>query len=114
MMSEVLERFRYRFQLWRREQGEDLFSSAPHEVKIYNKNESIPRIAIRHIFTWLMGVGIATGIGRIFVIYFPRIAFGMSLAVLALLVLWTFAAITVFIGEWRAKKAASAGESNII
>jgi ABC-type transport system involved in Fe-S cluster assembly fused permease/ATPase subunit len=113
MMRDVIERFAYRFELWRKDQREDSFGSAPREVKISNKSESIPRMAIRHIYTWLIGIGIATGIGRIIVIYFPRMAFGVFLAVLVLLTLWTFAAITVFIGEWRAKKKASADASNL-
>src|SRR6266516_4501911 len=109
MMRDVIERFAYRYHLWRKER----YGDTPREVKIYRKGESIPRMAIRHIYTWLIGMGIATGIGRIIVIYFPRMAFGVFIAVLVLLALWTFAAITVVIGEWRTKKRLSADASNI-
>jgi len=109
-MRDIIERFAYRYELWRKERYDD----TPREVKIYSKNESIPRMAIRHIYTWLIGIGILTGIGRIVVIYFPAIAFGVFITGLLLLALWTFGAITVFIGELRAKKNASVDASNII
>jgi hypothetical protein len=108
MMRDIIERFAYRYELWRKER----YDYAPREVKIYSKSESVPRTAIRHIYTWLIGIGIVTGVGRIVVIYFPAIAVGVFITVLLLLALWTFGALTVFIGEWKGKKNAGADASN--
>jgi hypothetical protein len=58
-MRDAIERFAYRLELWRKEQREDSFGGAPREVKIYSKSDSIPRMAIRQIYTWLIGIGIA-------------------------------------------------------
>lgn len=94
MMGDIIERFAYRYELWRK----DRYGDTARDVKIYSKNESIPRMAIRHVYTWLIGIGIVTGIGRIAVFYFPGIAFAVFITVLLLLALWTFGALSVFIG----------------
>ena len=111
-MSEVIERFRYRFQLWRRERREDLYGSADDpQMEIYDKNESISQMALRYVGSYLVALTLFTAIGWLVQWYFPAAHFVARIVVIILACLAALSLLMNFVWEWKAKRKASAGAS---
>ena len=119
-MSELVERFRYRFRLWWREQRED-FVGAPDEyanefaatdtAARWNDpklreviRESTSRFVFRGIGLYLFGIIILSGAARLIGIFLPRARFTVSVAFIVLLCLWTLFMLAGVVDLVRARK----------
>ena len=119
MIREVIERFSYRFELWRRERREDLFGiprSQPPGAPDYTSYYSDPKRAV------LVTESTVRSIGRVVLIYFgviiitaqiclvidrwmPSARFAVGIAFLVLVISWTLGALFVQIDIYKARKA---------
>jgi hypothetical protein len=107
MMRDVIERFRYRFQLWHRERREDLFGmprSDPRSLREYTDErspdkandpsyravivESTPRFVIRSVGVYFGVVIILGQLCRVALGYFPSAYFALSIVFLVFVALW--------------------------
>jgi hypothetical protein len=117
MISDIIERFRYRFQLWRREQREDYFTSSaapPLEEdyvsyyvdrdRVVMLKESTIRPIGRTIQAYFGIIIIVAWIGVLVGRHIPSARFGVGVGFLAFAVLWTFAMITATIRLTKARK----------
>jgi hypothetical protein len=118
MMRDVIERFRYRFELWRREWREDLLGPAeveppePHDYVAYYADpkrsilltestlRSIGRTGITYFGIIAIAAQICLFIGRL--VPFTRFACGIVFVLFA--AVWTLASIFVEIDLRRARK----------
>jgi hypothetical protein len=107
MISEICERFRYRFQLWWREQRQDYFGSssaapfAEDYVSYYTDRDRI--LMLKESTVRLVGRTIQAYFGPIIVVSWillfiarrvPSARFGIGVGFLSFVGLWTFAMIT--------------------
>jgi hypothetical protein len=74
MMRDLVERFRYRLQLWFREQRGDFRCADGSRPQIPISRESIPQMIISSIGVWMCGIIILTGTGRIIATFVPAAA----------------------------------------
>jgi hypothetical protein len=112
MLRELIERFRYRFYLWRRERREDLHGSTDGpQMEIYDKSESIPRMALRYVGCFLVVLTLLTVIGSLVEHYFPAAHSAARIIVITLACLAAISLIMNFAWEWKAKRKDSAGAS---
>lgn len=124
-MRELVERLRYRFQLWWREERED-FSRALHfdapiagwregaareTVARWNDpklreviRESTSRFVFRGVGLYLVGIIGLSGIGRLIGTFFPRTRFAVSVVFIVLLCLWTLFMLAGAVDIVRARK----------
>jgi hypothetical protein len=119
MIRDLIERFRYRFELWRRERREDLFGtprSQPPEERDYTSYYSDPKRAVlvtestvRSIgrFVWVY-FGVIIIMAQICVVidrWMPSARFAVGVTFLVLVSVWTLGAISVHIDIYKARKA---------
>jgi hypothetical protein len=117
MMSEIIERFRYRFQLWRREQREDWRSPPGTHLlpdteddpdspigKLARRPESISTMLIRSIGVYFCIIIILAQIGRLIGTFVPAARFAIFVVFAALACLWTLMSVTFTVSLYRAKK----------
>ena len=124
MMRELLERFRYRFQLWRREQSEDYLGSAdvealdveplderePDYVSFYSTNpkriimlkESTIRSVGRFVYGYFGIIIILSWICAWLIRFVPSGRFAIGVLWLALVGFWTLSNV---LGTMRLSKA---------
>ena len=132
MMRETIERFRYRFELWRREQREDLSGEPrtdPRSLREYRREhrakksagvwsarlndpkwvlllvESTWRSVVRAIGVYFGAIIIAALICRLLVFCFPAAQFPTFILFVVLVGLWTLVTIPGEIDFYRARKA---------
>jgi hypothetical protein len=124
MMSELIERFRYRLQLWHRDRREDLFGmprSDPRSLREYTDEhspdkandpgyravivESMPRFVIRGVGVYFGVVIILAQLCRVALAYFPSARFAVSIVFLVLVAFWTFGMVLGTIDFCRRRKA---------
>ena len=111
-MRELIERFRYRFELWRRERREDLYGSADGPVvEVHDKNESVPLMAFRYAGALFSIIIIVSGLSRLIGRYFPTARFAISVVAVCVASFFGLAIIIAFVQEWNAKRKASADAS---
>jgi hypothetical protein len=125
MMRELIERFRYRFQLWWREERED-FAGALHfdapmadwregaageTVARWNDpklreviRESRSRFIFRGVGLYLVGIIGLSGARRLVGTFVPRARFAVSVAFIVLLCLWTLFMLAGAVDLVRARK----------
>ena len=130
-MRDIIERFRYRFELWRRERREELFgvprtdlatlreysaasstsrtadrwSSRLNDPKwVLLLTESTWRSVVRSIGVYLGAMIIAALLCRLLVACFPAAGFAAFILFLVLVGLWTLAMIPGEIDFYRARK----------
>jgi hypothetical protein len=112
MLQDVIERFRYRFELWRREQGADWKGltgervSAPSEEKPENSWQSVPlekrailtdstpQFVVRTLVPYLAILVILVLSCRLLGTFVPVLAYACSIAAIVLGTVWTL--INVF------------------
>jgi hypothetical protein len=118
MIQDIIERFRYRFELWRREQREEFFgtpSTESVEEPDYLSRFSDPKRAVlvrESTFSHIGRAGIAYfGINVIaaqicFMVdsFFPSARFGVAIIFLAFAALWTLIAVLFEIDLQKARK----------
>jgi hypothetical protein len=131
MISETIERFRYRFELWRREQREDLSGEPrtdPRSLREYRRDnrakesserwsarlgdpkwellltESMWRSVVRAIGVYLGVVLIAALLCRLLVACLPTAQFTSFILFLVLVSLWTLLTIPGEIDFYRARR----------
>ena len=118
MMSELFDRFRYRFHLWRREQREDWFGppgSHGPDFRDYASDYSDPkRIALlkessirsagRSFLVFFGIIIIASQICLVLGRFIPSARFGLAIAFLVFFGLWTLLSISFHIGLHKARK----------
>jgi uncharacterized membrane protein (DUF485 family) len=127
MMSELIERFRYRFQLWRREERDDYFgaSSAPPEEEDYvsyytarNRvvllKESTVRLVGRSVQAYFGIIIIVSWICWVLCQFIPSARFGLGIGFLVFAAIWTLATIlaTVRLSKARKQYRAQANKSS--
>jgi hypothetical protein len=115
MMSDVIERFRYRFQLWRREQREGSFwrpstsaeASSRFDDPKYSAmvTESGVRSIGRSITVYFGIIIIATQLCRMLGALIPSARSGVSIGLLVFVVLWTLMSVFLHIDLYKARKA---------
>jgi len=116
-MSNFIERFRYRFQLWRREQREDWWSPPGTHLlpdaeddpaspigKLARRPESISTMLIRSIGVYFCIIIILAQIGRLIGTFVPAARFAVFVVFAVLACLWTLMSFTFTISLYRAKK----------
>ena len=113
MLEDVIERFRYRFELWRREQGadwkgptaervsasseenpEDSWQSVPPEKRVI-LTDSTPRFVVRTLVPYLAVLVIVVLGCRLLGTFVPVLAYACSIAAIILAILWT---LTIALG----------------
>ena len=106
MIRDIIDRFAYRLELWTREQDEGrLGAGGGSPVKrIYRKDESIFQMTIRYVGVTAMSVTIFAIIGRNIIRFFPSSAFGVFVVLAIFILIWIFCGVTIFVGEYKAKK----------
>jgi len=118
MMSEFIERLRYRFQLWRREQREDYFgtaSSEPPEERDYVSHYSDPKRAVLLKESTIRSIGRSVGVffGMIIIAaqiclvvgrFFPSARFTLAVVCLVFIGLWTLVSISIHIDLYKARR----------
>ena len=118
MIHDVIERFRYRFQLWRREQREDWFGApGTHlpdffDTSVYAKpkyavllTESTPRAVVRSVGVYFGIIIIAAQICRLVAGFLPSARFGLSIGFLVFVGLWTLGMVLSTVDLHKARKA---------
>src|SRR6266403_5408538 len=119
MMREIIERFRYRFQLWRREQREDLLGPPGTHLadffdhtSVYAKpkyavllTESTPRAVVRSVGVYFGIIIIAAQICRLVAGFLPSARFGLSIGFLVFVGLWTLGMVLSTVDLYKARKA---------
>jgi hypothetical protein len=116
MIREVIERFTYRFELWRREQREDYFrpipsagdSEEPDYVSHFAKH---PELVTESTF---LSIGRRTAFFGIISLvayvcfwvcrFFPALRFAVGVVFVVFCGLWTLGAVFFEIDLWRARK----------
>ena len=107
MLQDVIERFRYRFELWRREQDadwkgptgerlpaysqekpEDSWQSVPREKRLI-LTDSTPRFVVRTLVPYLAILVILVLGCRLLGTFVPVLAYACSIAAIILAILWT-------------------------
>jgi hypothetical protein len=124
MMNEVIERFRYRLQLWWRDQREDLsWLPGPHQAGLHDSSkgndpkyevviaESTPRFIIRGVGVYFGVIIIFSGIGRLIDTFVPAARFVVFVAFVAFVCLWTLMMIGGTVDLVRARKARRTNDS---
>src|ERR1700687_3646390 len=118
MMRELIERFRYRFHLWRRDRREDLFGPpgthlpdlddyappASPALQALRKSESIPRFLVRSIGLYFCIIVLLSQFGRLIDHFFPVARFTVFVAFIVLVCVWTFIAVVGTIAEYKTRK----------
>ena len=134
-MRELVERLRYRFQLWWREERED-FADALHfdapidgwredaarkTVARWNDpklreviREPTSRFIFRGVGLYLVGIIALSGIGRIIATFLPPARFAVSVSFIALLCLWTLFMLAGAVDLARARKRYRSKSGRII
>ncbi|SRR6266478_3117619 len=116
MLQDVIERFRYRFELWRRQQGadwkrptgervaasseekaEDSWQSVPPDKRVI-LTDSTPRFLVRTLVPYLAILVILVLSCRLLGIFVPVLAYACSIAAIILAILWT---LTIALGTTR-------------
>ena len=124
-MSELIERFRYRFELWRRERRKDLFGPpgthlsdlddyAPPvspKLQALRKSESIPRFLIRSVGLYFCIIILLAQFGRLIDHFFPFARFAVFVVFIVLVSVWTFIAVVCTIAEYKTRKRLRAGDT---
>jgi|SRR6266403_3067040 len=119
MMREIIERFRYRFQLWRREQREDLLGPPGTHLadffdhtSVYAKpkyavllTESTPRAVVRSVDVYFGIIIIAAQICRFVAGFLPSARFVLSVGFLVFVGLWMLGMIFSTVDLCNARKA---------
>jgi hypothetical protein len=112
MMSDLIERFRYRLQLWHRERREDLFGmprSDPRSMREWDAErspdksndpnygavitESTSRFVLRSVGVYFCVIIILAQLCRIALSYFPSARSIIPIAFFVLVAFWTFGMI---------------------
>jgi hypothetical protein len=114
MMSGVIERFRYRFQLWLTEQREGSFwrpstsaeaSSRFDDPKYHAMlTESTVRSIGRSILVYFGIIIIGTQVVRIIGSFIPSARFGVAIALAIFVALWTLTSVFFHIDLYKARK----------
>jgi hypothetical protein len=103
MMREILERFRYRFKLWQREQREDLLGAQPtasledsRDTSHYRDprnaaiiTESASRFAVRVAAVFLFGIAILAVIDCLVVMAWPSARHAADIIAVVFVGVWT-------------------------
>jgi hypothetical protein len=118
MIRSVVERFRYRFELWRREQREASFwRPGPRPVdlgepKVWQDpkyeilwTESTPSFIVREVGLYVGIILILANIGFLIDRIFPSARHAVSIAFLWLLGVWTFLSLLMAIDMVKKRKA---------
>jgi hypothetical protein len=124
MMGDVIERFRFRFQLWHRERREDLFGmpgTDPRSLREYaverspDKSndptyravmiESTPRFVIRSVGVYFGVIIILAQLCRVVLGYFPSARSAVSIVFVVLVGFWTLGMISGTLDFCRRTKA---------
>jgi hypothetical protein len=119
MMRDVIERFRYRFELWHRERREDLFGTprtdSPHEPDHASRyadpkyaailSESTPRFVGRIVGVYFGIIIIAAQICRFVSGFSPSARLALAIGFLTFVALWTLGSILGVVGFCKARKA---------
>jgi hypothetical protein len=127
MIRDIIERFGYRFELWRREQREDL-SGEPRSLRAWRRErrarksaevwsarlsdpkwvllleESTWRSSVRSVGVYLGFILIAALLCRLFVACFPASTFGAFILFIVLVSMWTLVTIPGEIDFYRVRK----------
>lgn len=123
-MRDVIERFRYRFQLWHRERREDLFGmprTDPRRLREYTDErspdksndptyraviiESTPRFVLRSIGVYFGVIIILAQLYRVVLSYFPSARSTVSILFIVLVSFWTLGMILGTLDFCRRRKA---------
>lgn len=119
MIRDIIERFRYRFELWRRERREDLFGTprtdpldASDDASRYADpkyavilSESTARFLGRIVFTYFGVVFLAAQICWLVAGLFPFVRLAVGISFLVFTGVWTLASIFSTLGFCKARKA---------
>jgi drug/metabolite transporter superfamily protein YnfA len=117
-MNELIDRFRYRFQLWRREQrevwfgppgshGPDLGDYMPDysdAKRVVLLKESTVRSAGRSFLAYFGIIIIASQICLVMGRFIPSARFGLAITFLVFVGLWTLVSISFYIGLRKARR----------
>ena len=114
-MHELIERFRYRLELWRHERREDLFgppvTHPPDDPSDYIRKygsvitESTPRFLIRSVAVYFGIIIILAQLARLVDIFIPPARFSVSVALVVLICLWTLMMAISTIDVCKARKS---------
>lgn len=114
MIHDVIERFRYRFELWRRERRDDSFwrPSSPGEASSRFDDskcrtivkESTVRSIGRSISVYFGIIIIATQISRMIGRFMPSTRFDVAIVLLVFVGLWTLMSLFFHIDLYKARK----------
>jgi len=115
MIRDIIERFGYRFELWRREQREEHFGTPrtgpPDYVSHYTDRnrtvllaESTSRSVGRSVWIYFGIIIVLTQLCRIVGGLFPSTRFGLAISLLVLVSFWTFGAILYHLDLYKARK----------
>jgi hypothetical protein len=119
MMSELIERFRYRFELWHREQREGAFgapsgdsTSERDDAARYGDpkfavilTESTSRFVVRFVGVYFGGIFIAAQIFRLIAHNVPSAGAGIRIAFLVIAAIWTLGSVSSAVSLSLARKA---------
>ena len=117
-MSDLIERFRYRFDLWRREQREDSFwrpeptvldlgpASKWNDPKYRALlTESTSKFVLRGFGVYVGGLMFSTAMARLILRYAPTAQFTALVALLVLVSFWTLFSVSSAINIRNKRKA---------
>jgi membrane protein YdbS with pleckstrin-like domain len=107
MMREILERFRYRFELWQRK---DL-GAQPRDTSHYHDprnttiiTESTSRFVIRAAAVFLCGLAILIVIGSLLATAWPSVRHSADIVVVVLIAVWTTGVALTILDMCRARR----------
>jgi hypothetical protein len=110
MMHDVIERFRYRLQLWRREQRDDysfVVTSKDWDNPKYKTilATSTPEFVLRYLIACFGVVGIVAIICRVVIAFIPAARFGILVGFIMFACYWTAVTLLAAADANRARKA---------
>ena|SRR6476646_4066248 len=118
MIHDVMERFRYRFELWRREQREGSFwRPSPRSVDLGEPaiwenpkyeilwTESTPSFIMREVSLYVGILLLFSTVGVLIDRFFPSARYAVRVAFLWLVGLWTFLSVRMAVDVAKKRKA---------
>jgi hypothetical protein len=118
MMHELIERFRYRLQLWWRDRREDYIGPPGTHLPDYFDDsiyadpkyavlvtESAPRAIVRSVSVYFGIIFIAAQLCRLLIVLIPAARYVVSVIFLVFVTLWTLLMIVSSPGLLKARKA---------
>jgi len=114
MLREIIDRFAYRYRLFRNESQGDKLGAGTSPPEISPKDEPKWRMIFRLLGVLTFGLMLMSGLGRIAANAFPTAGHGIGIAVISLAIIWSAVGLFMIGGELLTKLSDSDGDDERI